>query len=117
MAWQRAHDLCITALRVTDEFSHPRSRPLFDQLRRAVISVAANIVEGYALGTPRQFKRYLQTAIASLAEVECLIELAGELEYLDPAATTCIREKVAATFPVLVGLPKHVQKQCVGSRK
>lgn len=114
LAWQRAHDLCLTTLRATDKFYHPRSRPLFDQLRRAVISVEANIVEGYTLGTPRQFKRYLQITIGSLAEVECLLELARELEYLDAVAATCIREKVAATFPVLVGLSKHVQKTVSG---
>ena len=117
LAWQRAHALCLITLRATDQFFHPRSKPLFDQLRRAVISVEANIVEGYALGTPRQFKRYVQIAIGSLAEVECLLELAGELEYLDPVASTRIREKVAATFPVLVGLAKHMQKRCVGNGK
>ena len=51
-AWQLAHDLCIKTLKACDGNYHPKSRALFDQLRRAVISVETNIVEGYALGSP-----------------------------------------------------------------
>jgi four helix bundle protein len=50
--WQRSHALVLVALQSTDRAYHPRSRALFDQLRRAAISVAANLLEGYALGTP-----------------------------------------------------------------
>ena len=55
VAWKRAHALVLLGLRVTDDAYHPRARPLFDQIRRAVVSVEANLVEGYALGSPRQF--------------------------------------------------------------
>lgn len=61
---------------------HPRVRSLFDQLRRAVVSIEANIVEGYALGTPALCRRHLRIAMGSAAEAECLTRLAGELGYL-----------------------------------
>jgi four helix bundle protein len=47
--------------------------------------VEANLVEGYALGTPLQFRRHLRIAIGSAAEAECLIRTAGELGYLPEA--------------------------------
>lgn len=50
-AWQQAHKVAVLALTQCDSAFHPRSKALFDQLRRAAISVEANIVEGYALGT------------------------------------------------------------------
>ena len=82
VVWQRARALTIRVLRETDSAYHPRSRALFDQIRRAVISIQANIVEGYALGTPLQFRRHLRIALGSAAEAESLIEVAEELGYL-----------------------------------
>ena len=82
-AWKQAHAaLCLT-LRATDDAYHGRSRALFDQLKRAAISVEANIVEGYALGSPALCKRHLRIAFGSAAEAECLALAAGEANYLD----------------------------------
>src|SRR2546428_4967374 len=81
-AWQRARALTIAALKGTDAAYHPSARALVDHIRRAVISVEANIVEGYALGTPNQFRRHLRIALGSAAEAESLIEVAEELGYL-----------------------------------
>jgi four helix bundle protein len=71
-AWQQAHQAAVLTLTKCDSCYHPRSRALFDQLRRATISVEANIVEGYALSTPLQFRRHLRIAMGSAAEAECL---------------------------------------------
>jgi len=70
-------------LRATDNAYHGKSRALFDQLKRAAISVEANIVEGYALGTPALCRRHLRIAFGSAAEAECLALAAGEADYLD----------------------------------
>ena len=82
VVWQRAHRLSIDVLRATDRAYHPRSRAVFDQLRRAALSVEANIVEGYALSTPLQFRRHLRIALGSAAEVECFLEVVREVEYM-----------------------------------
>ncbi|PYO44605.1 MAG: hypothetical protein DMD33_02525 [Gemmatimonadetes bacterium] len=82
VVWQRAHRLSTGLLRATDLHYHPRSRAVFEQLRRAALSVEANIVEGYALSTPLQFRRHLRIALGSAAEVECFLEIICDLEYL-----------------------------------
>ncbi len=54
-AWKVARRLSLTVLEQTDDHCHPKARSLFDQLRRAAVSIEANIVEGYALQTPALF--------------------------------------------------------------
>src|SRR2546430_11002388 len=75
-AWQQAHKVAVLALTKCDKAFHPRSKALFDQLRRSAVSVEANIVEGYALGTTLQFRRHLRIAMGSAPEPECLTRLA-----------------------------------------
>lgn len=82
-AWKQAHAALRLTLRATDSAYHGRSRALFDQLKRAAISVEANIVEGYALGRPALCRRHLRIAFGSAAEAECLALAAGEAQYLD----------------------------------
>lgn len=106
IAWQRAHALAMVTLRQTDRAYHPRSRALFDQLRRAAISVEANIVEGYALGTPPQFRRHLRIAIGSAAESECLIRMAGEAGYLNQEGVSELSELVDGVLGALFGLAR-----------
>jgi four helix bundle protein len=55
----------------------------YDQIRRATLSVAANIVEGYALGTTALYRKHLRIAFGSAAEAEYLLKVAGELGYVD----------------------------------
>ena len=102
--WQRAHGLVLITLRATDAARQPKTWAVFDQLRRAVVSVEANVVEGYALRTPRQFRRHLWIALGSAAEAESLIRSAGELEYLSDKIVTEILSVLDSTIALLLGL-------------
>jgi four helix bundle protein len=104
VAWQRAHSLALLALRATDAAYQPRARPLFDQIRRAAISVEANIVEGYALGSPRQFRKHLRIAMGSAAEAECLVRLTRELCYMPEKQTVALEVLLGGTMRVIRGL-------------
>jgi len=103
-AWQQSHQAALLTLRQCDASYHPRSRGLFDQLRRAAVSVEANIVEGYALGTPLQFRRHLRIALGSAAEAECLVRLAAEVEYLPKTVTDELEHLLERAMAALYGL-------------
>jgi four helix bundle protein len=77
---------------------------LFDQLRRAVISVEANIVEGYALGTTPLFRRHLRIAMGSAAEAECLTRAANELHYLPNDVAEELERLLERTMAAVQGL-------------
>jgi four helix bundle protein len=91
-------------LKATDNAFHPRSKSLFEQLKRAAISVEANLVEGYALRTLPLFKRHIRIAIGSAAEAETLIRAAGEASYLDPTVARDLAVIFEATLGTLIAL-------------
>ena len=103
-AWKRAHAALLLTLPALDQAYHPRSKSLFDQIRRAVISIEANIVEGYALNTRPLFRRHLRIAMGSAAEAECLLRVAAELGYLTGAVVTSIEGKLAGAMAATRGL-------------
>src|SRR6266849_496405 len=81
-SWNIAHEATSLCYRSCDRACQAKARTIFGQLRRAALSVEANIVEGYALGTSALCGRHLRIAFGSAAEAECLVRLAAELEYL-----------------------------------
>lgn len=103
-AWQHAHALLINTLKATDGRNPARTWNLFDQIRRAAISVEANIVEGYALSTAPQFKRHLKIALASAAEAETLLNAATELGYLPEACTENLLAHADRAIGAIYGL-------------
>lgn len=103
-AWKRAHAAAVGLMRTTDEPHHPRARGLFEQLRRAAVSVEANIVEGYALGTLGYYQRHLRIALGSAAEAECLLRLAGELGYVGEEEVTKLGGLLGGAMRALCGL-------------
>jgi len=80
--WKVAHEATCLTYVACDKAYQGKSRSIFDQLRRAALSVEANIVEGYALGTSALCGRHLRIAFGSAAEAECLVRVAHDLGYL-----------------------------------
>ena len=80
--WQRSYALTLAVYRATQLFPNAERYGLTSQLRRAAISVPANIVEGQARGSQKEFIRFLSIARGSLQEVNFFLELARDLEYL-----------------------------------
>jgi four helix bundle protein len=103
-AWRRAHAAALLVLETTDRVNAPRTWALFDQLKRAAISVEANIVEGYALGTVPLCRRHLRIAFGSAAEAECLVRLAGERGYLERVCVEKLETILGDTMRALRGL-------------
>ncbi|MFH1631513.1 MAG: four helix bundle protein [bacterium] len=82
-AWQAGYKFTIDTYRFTEDFPKHELYGVVSQLRRAAISVLANIVEGQAKPTTKDFLRYLYIAKASLAECEFFLELSKDLGYLN----------------------------------
>lgn len=81
--WQQAHAFVLNLYRFTDSFPRHEQCGLVSQMRRAAVSVPANIVEGFRKRGRADKARYLNIAQASLAETEYYLILADGLGYGD----------------------------------
>lgn len=82
MAYQKARELVIGVYKITDKYPSHELYNLTSQTRRAAISIAANIVEGYAKKSTKEYLRFLDIAIGSAAETEVHLDIAHELGYI-----------------------------------
>jgi four helix bundle protein len=80
LAWQRCHALVIATYRATAQWPDEERFGLTAQLRRAVVSAAANIAEGNTRKGPKEFRRFLHCAVGSLAEAGYLVRLGLDLD-------------------------------------
>lgn len=83
--WQKGIDLAEQVYALTSEFPREEMYGLSSQLRRASASVAANIAEGNARDSTKDYLRFIAMSVGSLAEVETFLELARRLGYCPQA--------------------------------
>ena len=107
-AWQHAQRLAIECSRAARGFPDYGQNALADQLRRAGYSVSLNIAEGNTRSGAREYRRYLDTARASLAEVETIIEMARDLDYIGPADFGRLEALTVETGKTLWGLLRKI---------
>ena len=76
VAWQRGVDLTDVVYRLTSIFPDDERFGLVSQMRRAAVSVPANVAEGYGRGRRAEYIRHLEIARGSLFELQTHVEVA-----------------------------------------
>ncbi|MGE5526741.1 MAG: four helix bundle protein [Rhodospirillaceae bacterium] len=84
VAWKEALSLVTDVYRATSGFPREEAYGLTGQMRRAAVSVPANIAEGAARNTDKEFLQFLHIARGSLSELETHTLIARNLGYLMP---------------------------------
>jgi four helix bundle protein len=112
-AWQLADALALGVYDATMGFPKSEVFGMTSQLRRAAVSVAANIVEGSARQHGREYLQFLYVASGSLAETGYYLDLARRLGYMtDSAYQTLSRQHESATrtLRALINYIEHAGK-------
>jgi len=82
IAWQKAMDFAAGVYSLVGKFPAKETYGLWSQLTRAAASVPANIAEGKARGTTKEYAHFLSTARGSLMEAETHLLLAARIGYI-----------------------------------
>ncbi len=105
-AWQRARELTREVYAVTRDYPFSKDYALSSQIRRAAVSIMANIAEGFERdGTP-EFLQFLSISKGSLAEVKTHLFIAFDQSYIDQPQ-----------FTRLMNLSTNVSRQIAGFMK
>jgi four helix bundle protein len=87
VAWQKSMDLVESAYGIAKEFPKEEMSAPSNQLRRAAVSIPANLAEGQGRGSSGDFRRFLTIAPGSLREAETLVLIAGRVKHNDESVT------------------------------
>lgn len=115
-AWQKADDLVIRVYELTRGLPDDERFGLTSQMRRAAMSVPANIAEGAGRQTLRDFRQFLFLARGSLNEVEYYLHLAERLGYIQTQQAVDLRELRHEVGSALQGLINWVSKEIEAGR-
>jgi len=82
-AWQKAHDVTLRIYQITSDGHFCKDFGLKDQIRRASVSIMANIAEGHGRKSNLEFANFLNIARGSTAEVQSHLYIALAMKYID----------------------------------
>ncbi len=107
-AWQKSHLLVLRTYAKTTNFPREEMFGLTSQMRRAAVSIPANIAEGCYRGQ-RSLAQSLAIALGSAGELEYYVMLAGDLKFLPDADRKAVSKEVSDVKAVITGLLKSVK--------
>jgi four helix bundle protein len=85
LVWQKSMDLVVASYEITKKFPPQEIYGLVSQIRRAVVSIPANIAEGHGRKHRGDYLHHLSIARGSLLELETHFLIAARLGYLQPS--------------------------------
>ena len=108
-AWEEAHRLVLEVYRVTKGYPADERYGLVSQMRRAAVSVPANIAEGFKRRGIQDKIRFHNVAEGSLEEIKYFFMLSGDLGYL--SSSDELMAQAETTGRLLNGLIKSTERR------
>lgn len=109
--WEKAHALVLKSYRTTNNFPNAEMFGLTSQIRRAAVSIAANIAEGCGKRGNGEFQRYLNIATGAASELEYHFLLARDLHYLDESVYLLLNSATVELKRMLSALVRKVESE------
>lgn len=113
-AWQLADGLALMVYKATADFPKSELWGLVSQMRRAAVSVPANIVEGSARKGEKEYLQFLYVARASLTELGYYIKFSKQLGYLKADEYERLWNLSEETSKTLFGLISYLENNGTG---
>ena len=114
IVYQKAKALVLDTYQLTGTFPKEEQYILLPQMRRSAISIQANIVEGYAKNSRKEFARFLNISIGSAIELEIYFEMSLDLKYIDLIKYQKISSLLTEVEKLLYSFHKALKKGGIG---
>lgn len=106
-------DLVLTIYKATETFPKEERFGLTSQIRRAAVSIPANIAEGAARDSPKEFVHFLSNAQGSASELETEWLIAYRLGYLAAGTHASVKQELDSVGRMIFGLSHNVRNRTV----
>lgn len=116
-ARQQARELTRDIYTISNDGSFSKDFGLRDQIRRACVSIMANIAEGRERGGTGEFVQFLSMAKGSAGEVEGHLCVAFDLDYLDKSTFDRLSTATAETARLIGALMQYLRKSGIKGGK
>lgn len=109
IVWQKAMSLVEAVYAATSKFPKEETYALTSQIRRAVVSIPANIAEGQGRRLSKEYLYFLANSRGSLWELDTHLEIASRLHYLPAENYRELRNQLDEVAKILNGLMRAVE--------
>ncbi|MEP7133056.1 MAG: four helix bundle protein [Acidobacteriota bacterium] len=103
-AYTVARQLAVDLYRISQDFPAEEKFGLTSQIRRAAVSIPANVAEGAARKSKKEFARFLAIARGSSAELRVLLEIADQIGFLTKERSELLFPRLDRISAMLSGL-------------
>ncbi len=111
--WKKSIDFTIVIYKLTESFPKDERFGLISQIRRASVSIAANIAEGAARKHDKLFQNFISIAQGSASEVETELIISNRLGYVDGEDFDSAMRSLDEIGRMITGLYTHIGKRIV----
>lgn len=108
-AWQKARQITRMVYEATVEGQFARDYGLRDQVRRASVSIMANIAEGFGRRSDKEFANFLNIAHGSISEVQSHLYVALDLNYIDQTSFARLNSLLDEISRMTLVLAQHLR--------
>jgi four helix bundle protein len=109
--WSRAVDFVTVVYQMTDGFPKEEKFGLTSQIRRAAVSIPANIAEGAGRDSPREFTHFLSNAQGSASELATELLIARRLGFLSEKDYPRLNSELDSIGRMIFGLSRHLKSE------
>jgi four helix bundle protein len=110
LVFKKADELVLLVYKLTKKFPNIENYGLVSQMRRAIISIPANIIEGRSRFYKKEYIQFLQIALSSAFELNYYIHLSEKLKYISLEEKKSVSEKTEEVIKMLYGLINSLRK-------
>ncbi len=111
IVWQKSIELVVLIYKLTENFPKTEIYGIISQMRRAALSIPANIAEGHRRNHLPEFIQFLGIANGSAAEVETYLEISKRLGFVEENGIKKVESLLLEVLKMLNSLIQNLKKR------
>ena len=115
-SWKEARKLTTLIYKVTSNIKFNKDWGMKDQIQRASVSVMNNIAEGFDSSSNTEFKRFLSISRRSCSEIQSILYIASDLNYIDKEQFNELYEQTEKVRRMITSFMKYLKNEITRQR-